>query len=633
MPTSVKMLPTLSRHRSTAPDGRVIVHDAVEMLAYTRQIDNLNIFLNLVGKIPLNSRLHSRVAICSIYQNVSPQITDAYMSPPNSDSYSTSFSSQIGSVGVHHPNLLTSLNQTNQSESEEDLEGEGALEIQLPGFWSQLAEELSDLVNLLKRTDASREILPPILHLNQTEFDSDRENTIKDEWEHNDSKSKPVEPKNNGEPVDIGEMEEAFEMLVNICISQECISILRIKEKGDVKTAKMYVEKVFSRKFVGGDEKRDIMRNLLMRVFKKKFQKSTKPEDFKKAKKVFDEKEICELFGMPDIELSSFQTNFLEFLEMVEKEILGVPKMIETGLYYADMKDDEGWVVEEAAEKVAEEVAEEEKSSEVANLNADLDETMLEDEDEEDQDKTEDEALPDVVMEMALVEAMAPQAEMESKSSSKRKTTKKEEKKQGEEVEEEEEEEEEIIKVDEASASSDEEENGVFTQAPEQLNLDEDEDDGFDEDEEGSEELVTAPAPKPLPKKTPSIPKPPPSSGRKSLNAKPKKGEKLAFSDSDCSDEDTSDEEVTKTKKRPANKENSKAIPNRNINTKNLAPYRTSNKRPKKRMWTEEEAECVRAGVARYGEGRWADILHEYSDVLVGRTSVNVKDKWRNMNK
>lgn len=51
MPTSVKKLPTLSRHRSTAPDGRVIVHDAVEMLAYTRQIDNLNIFLNLVGKV------------------------------------------------------------------------------------------------------------------------------------------------------------------------------------------------------------------------------------------------------------------------------------------------------------------------------------------------------------------------------------------------------------------------------------------------------------------------------------------------------------------------------------------------------------------------------------------------------
>ena len=53
-------------------------------------------------------------------------------------------------------------------------------------------------------------------------------------------------------------------------------------------------------------------------------------------------------------------------------------------------------------------------------------------------------------------------------------------------------------------------------------------------------------------------------------------------------------------------------------------------------MWTAEEEDAVRAGVHRHGEGKWSLILKDYGKVggvLEGRSSVNVKDKWRNMNK
>ena len=50
-----------------------------------------------------------------------------------------------------------------------------------------------------------------------------------------------------------------------------------------------------------------------------------------------------------------------------------------------------------------------------------------------------------------------------------------------------------------------------------------------------------------------------------------------------------------------------------------------------KKLWSEKECEAVAFGVRRFGEGKWAAILAYYSSTLVGRTSVNIKDKWRNM--
>ena len=53
-------------------------------------------------------------------------------------------------------------------------------------------------------------------------------------------------------------------------------------------------------------------------------------------------------------------------------------------------------------------------------------------------------------------------------------------------------------------------------------------------------------------------------------------------------------------------------------------------KRPSQRVpWTAEEEAKLRQGVAKYGKGNWAVIKKKYKFIL--RTSVNLKDKWRNI--
>ena len=44
-----------------------------------------------------------------------------------------------------------------------------------------------------------------------------------------------------------------------------------------------------------------------------------------------------------------------------------------------------------------------------------------------------------------------------------------------------------------------------------------------------------------------------------------------------------------------------------------------------------EEVAALRLGVETFGEGKWAEIVREFADVLVDRTSMDVKDKWRNL--
>ncbi|XP_047336582.1 uncharacterized protein LOC124940143 [Impatiens glandulifera] len=51
----------------------------------------------------------------------------------------------------------------------------------------------------------------------------------------------------------------------------------------------------------------------------------------------------------------------------------------------------------------------------------------------------------------------------------------------------------------------------------------------------------------------------------------------------------------------------------------------------KKRRWSIVEEDTLRAGVEKYGKGNWKFILNVYRDILVERTEVDLKDKWRNM--
>ncbi|KAL2551660.1 Telomere repeat-binding factor 1 [Forsythia ovata] len=53
-----------------------------------------------------------------------------------------------------------------------------------------------------------------------------------------------------------------------------------------------------------------------------------------------------------------------------------------------------------------------------------------------------------------------------------------------------------------------------------------------------------------------------------------------------------------------------------------------------KQRWTAVEEAAFKAGIAKYGLGKWSTILKdpEFNTVLQSRSNVDLKDKWRNMN-
>eukprot|EP00250_Pteridium_aquilinum_P011745 c2027_g1_i1 orf=331-2412(-) len=53
--------------------------------------------------------------------------------------------------------------------------------------------------------------------------------------------------------------------------------------------------------------------------------------------------------------------------------------------------------------------------------------------------------------------------------------------------------------------------------------------------------------------------------------------------------------------------------------------------RRKIRRWTQEEENALRKEVERYGKGHWKHILQKHKDIFESRTEVDLKDKWRNI--
>ncbi|KAI4976652.1 hypothetical protein ZWY2020_050259 [Hordeum vulgare] len=53
--------------------------------------------------------------------------------------------------------------------------------------------------------------------------------------------------------------------------------------------------------------------------------------------------------------------------------------------------------------------------------------------------------------------------------------------------------------------------------------------------------------------------------------------------------------------------------------------------RRRARRWSSVEEEALKDGVEQFGSGNWKDILSHNADVFIGRTPVDLKDKWRNM--
>jgi hypothetical protein len=65
-----------------------------------------------------------------------------------------------------------------------------------------------------------------------------------------------------------------------------------------------------------------------------------------------------------------------------------------------------------------------------------------------------------------------------------------------------------------------------------------------------------------------------------------------------------------------------------------VAPIREETKSRGKRVkFTDSEDAAIRNGVDRFGVGRWADIKSYYDTDLADRTSVQIKDRWRTLNK
>ncbi|EER93019.2 uncharacterized protein LOC8081546 [Sorghum bicolor] len=62
-----------------------------------------------------------------------------------------------------------------------------------------------------------------------------------------------------------------------------------------------------------------------------------------------------------------------------------------------------------------------------------------------------------------------------------------------------------------------------------------------------------------------------------------------------------------------------------------LPPPENKSNRRRARKWSMFEEETLRKGVEQYGMGNWKGILDNNPDVFMGRTPVDLKDKWRNM--
>ncbi|KAJ0229002.1 Telomere repeat-binding factor 5 [Hirschfeldia incana] len=52
-----------------------------------------------------------------------------------------------------------------------------------------------------------------------------------------------------------------------------------------------------------------------------------------------------------------------------------------------------------------------------------------------------------------------------------------------------------------------------------------------------------------------------------------------------------------------------------------------------KLKWTSDEEEALRAGIEKHGAGKWKNILRDpyFSDHLINRSNIDLKDKWRNL--
>uniref|UniRef100_A0A453QY25 Uncharacterized protein n=1 Tax=Aegilops tauschii subsp. strangulata TaxID=200361 RepID=A0A453QY25_AEGTS len=69
----------------------------------------------------------------------------------------------------------------------------------------------------------------------------------------------------------------------------------------------------------------------------------------------------------------------------------------------------------------------------------------------------------------------------------------------------------------------------------------------------------------------------------------------------------------------------------RRISVSPLQVAENKARRRRARRWSSVEEETLRKGVEQFGSSNWKDILIHNPDAFIGRTTVDLKDKWRNM--
>ncbi|CAM6113343.1 unnamed protein product [Calypogeia fissa] len=67
------------------------------------------------------------------------------------------------------------------------------------------------------------------------------------------------------------------------------------------------------------------------------------------------------------------------------------------------------------------------------------------------------------------------------------------------------------------------------------------------------------------------------------------------------------------------------------VGSKTSGTTNAKNGRRKPRRWSDKEVEILKREVGKYGKGRWKLILAKNLDTFHGRTEVDLKDKWRNL--
>ncbi|CAM6121679.1 unnamed protein product [Calypogeia fissa] len=67
------------------------------------------------------------------------------------------------------------------------------------------------------------------------------------------------------------------------------------------------------------------------------------------------------------------------------------------------------------------------------------------------------------------------------------------------------------------------------------------------------------------------------------------------------------------------------------VGSKASGTTNAKNGRRKPRRWSDKEVETFKREVGKYGKGRWKFILEKNLDIFQGRTEVDLKDKWRNL--